>query len=125
MDCESVFTGKNIEFLATKFNGRCYYIKFLEDLSEDERTKIKKKINMIYTIFDHSKGNLSNTEKVKALKGFSCDGCKEFKIGQVRISFIHVNNNVFLLDIFKKKQNKWSKKQKQRTEKLCTQVQEI
>lgn len=120
---EGVFDEGNIKILATKFNGKCHYTKFLDDLkSEHERKSLKKKIDRRFILFDKKNGKLFNKEQCRPLKGFSCDGCKEFKIDQVRISFVQINNKVFLLDVFKKKQDKWSKSDREKTETLCTQV---
>ena len=121
---ESVFDGDNIKILATKFNGNCHFTNFLDKLSEHERKKLKKKIDNIFILFDKKEGKLSNKEKFRTLRDFSCNGCKEFKINQIRISFVQINHNVFLLDVFKKKQDKWPGNKIQKTEKLCTQVQE-
>ena len=121
---DEVFNGDNVRILSAKFNGKCHYTIFLDKLSKDERNKLQKKFDAIFRLFDKTKGHISNTEKVRTLKSFTCNGCKEFKIKEVRISFIQRDNDVVLLDVFKKKQKKWSKISIQKTQKLCNQVQE-
>ena len=123
IEYENVFNGENIKIFATRFNGKCPYTDFLDNLSENEKGKLHKKISNNFCLFDLNKGRLFNPEKCKPLK-FSCSGCEELKINQLRISFIREKSNIFLLDIFKKKSNKWPKHMKQKTEQLCNKVQE-
>ena len=118
---ERVYYGDNIKIFSTKFDGRCRYTNFLDSLSDHERKQLQKKITRNFNLFDKHKGKLFNKEKFRILKGFNCNGCKEFKIGQIRISFVQINNDAFLLDVFKKKKYEWSKSEKQRTEQLCNQ----
>ena len=122
IEYEIVFNGDNIKIFTSKLDGKCHYTLFLDKLSEKEKNELKNKIASTFKLFDNKKGALFNKEKFKVLKGFKCEGCKEFKINQMRISFIQIENEVFLLDTFKKKKNKWSKNQIKKTESLCDKI---
>ena len=118
-----IWEGNNTIIEAIQINKRCPVNDFLEeDLTGSEYTKLY----VLFALLDKQKGRVANPQKLRKLQ-FACDGCFELKpTKQARISFIYLKeaNHICLLDGFKKKQNKWPKNERKKTERLCRIVKE-
>ena len=115
-----IWKGENIKIKAVRINSQRPYLDFFNALEDQEQ----RKVDALFHFFDDQKGRIINNQKLKKLN-FTCDGCFEFKVGQVRISFAYLKkmrDSVCLLDGFKKKQNEWPKNEKQKTQNLCKKV---
>lgn len=117
-----IWKGGNVKIKAVQINKSCPYSDFFDELIDKEQ----KKVEVLFYFFDSQNGRITNNQKLKKLN-FTCEGCFEFKpTGQIRISFVYlkkeVRNCICLLDGFKKKQNKWPKNERQKTQSLCKKV---
>ena len=120
MFSEEVYKGERNSFIFLAINKSVY--KFIMEM----KTNIQQRIMAAFEMYDNSNGKIFNKEKIRSLSsGFSCRGCLEFKIGNIRIAFIRKEKNVYLLHGFEKKSNKWPKKDKHNTEKNCKEIQEF
>ena len=124
IDLVNILEDNNTVIKAVRLDKRCPVRELLDDLEQKDANKVYA----LFKLFCQKNGKITNKEKVRKLKNFTCAGCWEFKpTKQLRISFIYLKQEshhiiICLLDGFIKKQNKWPKQEIQKTEKLCEQV---
>ena len=113
-----VWEGNNLRIQAFGTENRCHIKEELNNLPEKER----KKLDALWYSFNQSRGAMANLRKVKKLE-IPCDKCFEFKpTGQIRVSFTYIpkmSYNICLLDVFRKKKNKWPKYKIKTTVERC------
>ena len=115
-----IWEGKYIMIDAIQINKNCSASDFLEKLSDKEHNRVYA----LFALLDQKKGTITNKQKLRKLH-FACDDCFEFKsTSQLRISFIYFkqllsHKRIYLLDGFRKKQDKWPKHEIKKTVQLC------